>query len=109
MYIMIKEEYTKQIKCPHLKDSKHNATLFCHPHKFAGIWECPYGYSDTHEHDNYEIEESISEGIGFEGHFQDTEDIYVCGDCGVYIEGESPAQDRYEAMVDMQIMEARGK
>ena len=109
---MVKEQYTKQIQCPHLKDSKHNATLYCHPHKFAGIWECPYGYSDSHEHDNYEIEDTVIDGFDpttLYGHTQTEEQIYVCGDCGEAIEGESPAQDRYEAMVDMQIMEARGK
>jgi hypothetical protein len=109
------EANTKLIQCPHKEHSKHKATLYIFPHKFAGMWDCRYGYSDTHEHLEYEIEDAVEDYYDpgdYYGHGQREYQIYVCGGdegCGVAIEDADPAEDRAEALADMQIMEARGK
>ena len=103
------KHYTKQIPCPEHAQSSHTATLYQNGHRYAGIWECPVsGASDSHEHVDSEIETvevddshpDRSDGYSYE--------IYVCVDCGVQMDGD-PAEDRAEAIADMQIMEARGK
>lgn len=106
--------YTKLIQCPEHK-GECKATLFCEPHKFAGIWECDNtgeGISDTHEHKDYEVETVEVDTMRNGEHDTYEVQIYVCGGvegCGVEIEGEDPAADRADYLADMQIMEARGK
>lgn len=101
------EENTKLIECPEHKVETHKATLYCYPHKYAGIWECNdnnEGISDTHEHDDYEVEETVEDHLGFQGHYQTESSVYVCGGedgCGVVIEGADPAEDRYEASLNL--------
>jgi len=91
----LQEPDTKQIQCPHLSDAKHKATLYCYPHKkYAGIWECQYGYSESHEHDPkyYEIAEAESWPSGPHEDIT-TSKVYICGGkdgCGVAIEGVYP-------------------
>lgn len=104
------ERNTKQIPCPEHAQATHTATLYQNGHRYAGIWECPVsGASDSCEHSNgskietVEVDDSHpdrSDGYSFE--------IYVCVDCGEKTDGD-PAEDRAEAIADMQIMEARGK
>lgn len=101
---------TKQITCPEHPKGDHTATLYQHGHRFSGIWECPVtGTSDSCEHENgTEIEEVVEDHMGFSGHYQTEHEIYVCVDCGEQVDGD-PAEDRAEAIADMQIMEALGK
>jgi hypothetical protein len=80
-------ENIKFIACPE-HPNKHNAALYCYPHKNAGIWECPEGYSDEHEHEDF-MPESLEVT-----HFAnpDTDTSYevmtwICGTCGVQVEG----------------------
>ena len=104
------KHYTKQIQCPEHAQGSHTAVLYQHGHRFAGIWECPVtGASDSCEHPNGSEVESVevddshpdrSDGYSYE--------IYVCVDCGTETDG-NPAEDRAEAIADMQIMEALGK
>lgn len=114
------DPYSKTIPCPEHPNGRahwwslrrHRAILFCQGSRWAGIWECPItGSSDTHEHSDYDIETTENWPTSPTDIPQEYE-IYVCGGpdgCGVVIEGEDPAADRYDAMVDMQIMEALGK
>lgn len=102
------EENTILIDCPHKPNSKHKAVLHVWPHTFAGLWECQYGYSDDHEHDNYEIADVVHDYHDpgdYYGHGQRTEQVYVCGTCGAMIEDADPKADAYDAMVDAQIEE----
>lgn len=106
------EANTKLIQCPHKADSKHKATLYVFPHKLSGMWDCQYGYSDAHEHTDYEIEEIEHLSPNPDSSYYWTERIYVCGGvegCGETIEDANPDEDRAEAIADMQIMEALGK
>lgn len=59
-------------------------------------------------HDNIEVEEFIEDNFGFDGHYQTSYEGYVCVECGEGVEG-SPEEDRYENMVDTQIMDSLGK
>lgn len=90
--------HTLIIRCPK-HPTLHTATLYCWPHKQAGIWECLAGDSDTHEHGDLKIEtiETWSSGL------DDTEErqIYVCNTCGVQVEGD-PELDAAEARTDME-------
>lgn len=104
------KHYTKDITCPEHPQARHTAVLYQHGHRYAGIWECPLtGASDSCEHPNgSEIEVATSDHLGFGGHYQTEHEIYVCVDCGTQTDGD-PAEDRAEAIADMQIMEALGK
>lgn len=105
----MQDSRTKQIPCPE-HGGKHEATLYCYPHILAGIWECGE-LSDTHEHSDYEVETVENWPTGPLDHVYESE-IYVCGGkygCGVTIEDADPAEDRADAIADMQIMQARGK
>lgn len=102
------KHYTKQIDCPE-HPGKHQAILFQHPHRCSGMWECPTGISDAHEHENYEIEEIEHMSPNPDSSYYWTERIYVCADCGEMIEDANPDEDRAEAIADAQIMEALGK
>lgn len=118
------DPFAKMITCPEHPNGrlhwwslrKHQAILFLNGSKFAGLWECePSGLSDIHEHGDFEIEPiqvdywptpDIDRSYDV--------DVYVCGGpegCGVTIDRDvaDPAEDRYDAMVDMQIDMARGK
>lgn len=101
---------TKKIKCPECGDN--NATLYLYPSKFAGIWECEKcECSDSCEHQSTRIEEATEDYYdpgNFYGHGQRTSEVYVCNDCECTVDGD-PAEDRAEALADMQLMEALGK
>lgn len=104
------KHYTKKIDCYFHASEKHQATLYQHGHRFAGVVECDKTLeSDSCEHPNgsevetVEVDDSHpdrSDGYSYE--------IYVCVDCGEQTDG-CPAEDRAEAIADMQIMEALGK
>lgn len=113
----------KTITCPAHPDGKanwwsihrHKAVLFEHGEQYAGIWECLItGDSDEHEHSDYEIEDvevPDSHPDRTDGY---TTQVYICGGaegCGVTIDADvaDPAEDRADALADMQIMEALGK
>lgn len=80
---------TKEIDCPE-HPGQHWATLFCHPHKYAGIWECGItGTSDTHDHAEPETETATQDHMGFDGHYQTEHQITICGGeqgCGVRLD-----------------------
>lgn len=94
---------TKPIDCPE-HPGKHTATLYEYPHKFAGTWECPEGFTDACEHDpeRYEIEDTVQDHMGFQGHYQTEGRVYVCGVCGVTIDSDvaNPDVDAAEARAD---------
>lgn len=76
----------------------------CYGDEYAGIWECinpECGASDNCEHDH---RDTVT--VELPGTIAETE-VYVCDDCDCTIDG-SPAEDRHEANVDMQIDEMRG-
>lgn len=104
------KHYTKQIQCPEHAQASHTATLYQQGNRYAGIWECPVtGTSDSCEHENGSEVESVTEDhLGINGHYQTEHEIYVCVDCGTETDG-CPAEDRAEAIADMQIMEALGQ
>lgn len=118
---MAEREYTKFITCPahptgrvHWWDPRrHKAILFCHPGRYAGIWECPVtGESDSHEHTDYEVETAIYDYYDpgdYYGHGQREYEVYVCSDCGVTIEDADPALDRLEAQADYEVDEYRDR
>jgi hypothetical protein len=95
------ETDTKQIDCPE-HPGKHTALLYCYPHQHAGIWECPEGLEDSHEHpeEDLEIEDTVQDHMGFQGHYQTEGKVYVCGICGVTIEDRDPEADATEARAD---------
>jgi hypothetical protein len=89
---------TIQIDCPE-HPGQHNAELNVWPHKFAGIWECPEGNSDVHEHDDFETE--IGENLSFnpiDGVVTTDVPFYVCGTCKVPIDlnDADPLEDAAE-------------
>lgn len=92
-----------------MPQTKHMAVLDCQGSEFPGYWECQYGYSEEHEHCDYEIEILEYPSSNPDSSYVYTQEVYVCGVCGVVIEDSSPASDRAEALADMQIMEALGK
>ena len=104
------KHYTKDITCPEHPESRHTAVLYQNGHRFAGIWECPLtGASDSCEHPNgSEIEMVEVDDSHPDRHDGYSYEIYVCVDCGMQTDGD-PAEDRAEAIADMQIMEALGK
>lgn len=76
--------YTKQIACPEHKG--HQATLYCFPHPYAGIWECDIdGTSDNHDCTDFET--VISTSISYCHELSDIidydEPIEVCTECGI--------------------------
>jgi len=100
---------TKLIDCPE-HNGKHKATLYCWPHKYAGIWECDEtneGISDSHEHnpENYEIEEIEHPSSNPDSSYYWVERVYVCGGddgCGVTIDRDTadPDLDRAEYLAE---------
>lgn len=105
------DNYTKQIDCPE-HPGQHKADLFCQGHRYAGTWECPEGFSDTHEHSDYEIEDVEVDDSHPDRSDGYTYQTYVCGGtdgCGVAIDLDvaNPAEDAADAEADRQIDEAR--
>jgi len=104
------EANTKQINCPEHPQASHTATLYTKGHEYAGIWECPVtGASDSHEHTNTHVETvqvdyfptpDVDASYDVE--------VYVCDDCECETDG-SPAEDRAEAIAEMQVMDALNK
>lgn len=100
----------KLIDCP-AHPGKHWAVLDVEPMPTAGIWECPKGDSD--EHDHYQAADEGRAEIEVEDIEVDTmrngehdtypAQIYVCAGaegCGVTLEGD-PAADAAEDRADM--------
>jgi hypothetical protein len=93
---------TVQIPCPEHPQDSHTATLYQFGHRYADIWECPVtGASDSHNHDDVEtdIEETVQDHLGINGHYQTEHSIYVYKDCGMQADGD-PAADAAEAQAD---------
>jgi hypothetical protein len=117
------DPFAKMITCPEHPNGRlhwwslrrHQAILFLEGSKFAGLWECePSGLSDIHEHSDYEIEEIEVDDSHPDRSDGYTYQAYVCGGpegCGTLIDRDvaDPAEDRADALADMQIMEALGK
>lgn len=101
------KHYRTEIDCP-AHTGKHTAVLYQHGHRFAGIWECPKtGETDSCEHESTHIEiteDWPSSPVSTPHEYE----IYVCDACECVADGD-PAEDRADALADMQIMEARGK
>jgi hypothetical protein len=100
---------TKNIDCPE-HPGTHEAILYCHPHLYAGTWECPDGLSDSCEHAERHID---SRQVDY-WPTPDTDasydvEVYVCDLCGIDIdiETDDPVFDRYEAEADRQTDEMR--
>jgi hypothetical protein len=95
---------TKQINCPE-HPGQHTATLFCAPHEYAGIWECPTGASDEHDHAaaGYDTEVFTVDTMRNGEHDQYEETGYVCALDGTPISSDvaDPALDRAEALAEM--------
>ena len=98
------KNYVKKITCPEHPLANHKAKLFCEGHRWAGQWECPKGFEDTHDHyaaidaglAELEIEDVEVDTMRNGEHDTYTTSIYVCGGeegCGVQLEGD-PAADR---------------
>jgi hypothetical protein len=97
------KHYIKSINCPE-HPGKHQAKLYVQGHQYAGLWECPVtGESDTHEHDDYQIEEVEVDDSHPDRRDGYTYQIYVCGTCSVGIDRDEadPELDRLEALADM--------
>lgn len=105
---------TKQITCPEHPLADHKAKLFCEGHRFAGTWECPKGFEDSHDH-LAAIDAGLAELIVEEGevdtmrngeHDTYTSRYYTCGGdegCGIQLEGDpdaDAAEDRADAEAD---------
>lgn len=101
--------YTKEINCPEHPEGDHKAVLYMFGHQYAGIWECPVtGSSDSCEHESTHIAIGTEDHLGFNGHYQTDHEYYECDACECTVDG-NPAEDRADAIADMQIMEALGK
>lgn len=97
------------IDCPECEEFE-GAYLWQEGSSYAGVWECDTcGACDFHEHSDYRVETITVDCMRGSEPDQYEIQVYVCGGCGVTIEGEYPEEDRAEALADMQIMEARGK
>jgi len=59
-------------------------------------------------HDEVEVVTYTNDHMGFQGHYQTEEDGYACAGCEEPLEG-SPAEDRADALAEMQLMDALGK
>lgn len=110
------KNYVKQITCPEHPLANHKAKLFCEGHRWAGQWECPKGFEDSHDHyaavdaGLAEIEIGTGEtwptGPMDNGH---EFSYYFCGGeegCGVQLEGD-PDADAADDLADMQADEMR--
>lgn len=115
------QEIVKTITCPSHPNGRvnrwslhrHKAVLWEHGEKWAGVWECLItGESDSCEHEDRRIEsvEVTYWPTPDIDHSYDV-DVYVCNDCECTIDRDvaDPAEDRYDAMVDVEIDFARGK
>lgn len=94
--------YTMQIPCPEHAQGDHTATLYQFGHRWADVVECPVtGSSDSHNHDDLEteVEETVQDHLGINGHYQTEHSIYVYKDCGMIADGD-PAADAAEAQAD---------
>lgn len=98
----------KALKCT---ECGHLAVLYTYPHQYAGIWECQNeacGASDTHGHDDIQIVDVEQDTMRNGEHDTYTTQIYECQTCGIQTDGD-PAEDRADAIADLQIMQALGK
>lgn len=94
------QHYTTPITCPEHPNAKHQATLYQHGHRYAGIWECPKsGASDSCEHESTHVEEAVEDHLGFQGHYQTEHAIYVCDACECTVDGD-PVADAAEDAAD---------
>lgn len=107
------EHFVKQIDCPE-HTGQHKATLFCEGHRFAGTWECPEGFSDSHDHykafedgvAELEIEDGEADTMTNGEHDTYSFRYYACGGeqgCGIQLEGDpdaDAAEDRADAEAD---------
>lgn len=102
------KHYTKKIDCFFEGHTGHQATVYQHPHRYSGVIECDEtGESDSCEHEEMHVEETEDWPTSPMDNPQ-SYPIYVCDLCEETVDGD-PREDAYEAMVDAQIMEARGK
>lgn len=103
-------ERTKKIICP--EHGQHEATLYLHGGKFAGIWECDVeGISDSCDHKSFSIDTATVDYYDpsdAHGHGQSEVEVYVCDDCECTVDGD-PKADRQEAIEEQQLMEMLGK
>lgn len=111
------KHYIKQITCPEHPLANHKAKLFCEGHRFAGQWECPKGFEDSHDHEaafdaglaEREVEEGEVDTMTNGEHDTYTSRYYICGGeegCGVQLDGD-PDADAADDLADMQADEMR--
>lgn len=101
------KHYTKKIDCFFHETDSHQATVFQHGHRFAGVIECDKtGDSDSCEHEETYVDEAVEDHLGFNGHYQTEHSIYVCELCECTVDGD-PAADRAEDAADMAYDEMR--
>lgn len=86
----MKETHSEQIECPAHGD--HEATLYQHGSKYAGVWECNVtGESDVCEHESTHVQESVIDYHDPEnayGHGQYEINVDVCDACKCAVENE---------------------
>jgi hypothetical protein len=103
---MTTTQYTKQIPCREHPQGDHTAVLYTFGHQYAGIWECPItGASDSCEHNDTHVEETVQDHLGAQGHYQTEHSIYVCDDCECQVDGDpeaDAAEERADAEADSQ-------
>lgn len=82
-----KEEHTKQIDCP-AHPGQHTATLYLHPHKSAGVWQCSVeDISDVCDHEETQLEMATVDVFNpITGHDQRDTVIEICSICGEQID-----------------------
>lgn len=103
------KHYTKKIDCFFEGHTGHQATVYQHPHRYSGVIECDKtGESDSCEHEETRVENFEYDTMRNGEHDTYEAPAYVCELCEETVDGD-PREDAYEAMVDAQIDEARGK
>lgn len=86
------KHYTKQIDCPEHK-GQHEAKLYQFPHKYAGIWECPEGLSDSCEHEEIRRDSATVDTMRNGEHDQYETPVLVCEACEVTVGNDEPDFD----------------
>lgn len=96
------KHYTKKIDCFFHEDESHQATVYQHGHRYAGVIECDKtGESDSCEHEETRVEDSAVDTFNpVTGHDQYDVLIYVCELCECTVEGD-PAADAADDRADM--------
>lgn len=86
LMLAIQEPDITLIPCPDFP-KEHKAILYKYPHKYAGVWDCPYcETTDSCDHpdfDNIDLEDTYWTTSDNDRSYNRT--IKVCTDCGVEV------------------------